>query len=83
MKRQTNGTMVLVRLGEVSLRHPETMTPRGWPDEITKEPRQIRKRSVRRPVAAFEETRAQIESLTLGSVKPLFAGQISCFCAGC
>jgi len=48
VKLHANGTLVLMRLGKVSFRHPETMIPRGRPDEITKEPKQIRKRSVRK-----------------------------------
>jgi hypothetical protein len=48
VKLHTNGTLIPVRLGKVSLRHPETMIRRGRPDEITKEPKQIRKTSVRR-----------------------------------
>ena len=46
MKLRTNGALILVRLGKVSLRHTETMIPRGGVDEITKEPKQIRKGSL-------------------------------------
>jgi hypothetical protein len=42
----TCGTLVLVRLGEMIRVHTETMIPNGRPDEITIEPKQIRKRSV-------------------------------------
>ena len=37
MKLHTNGALILVRLGKMSLRHTETMIPRGRVDEITKD----------------------------------------------
>ncbi len=43
MKLRTNGALILVRLGKVSLRHTETMIPRGRVDEITKEPNRFEK----------------------------------------
>ena len=43
MKLHTNGALILVRLGKVSLRHTETMIPRGRVDEITKEPKRFEK----------------------------------------
>jgi hypothetical protein len=53
VKLHTNGTLIPMRLGKVSLRHLETMIRRGRPDEITKEPKRIRKRPVRRSVASL------------------------------
>jgi hypothetical protein len=47
VKLHTNGTLILARLGKVSLRHTGTMIPRGRVDEITKEPKQIRKGPLR------------------------------------
>jgi hypothetical protein len=44
VKPHTNGTLILARLGKVSLGHPETMIPRGRVDEITKEPKTNAKR---------------------------------------
>jgi len=43
VKLHTNGALILVRLGKVSLRHTETMIPRGRVDEITKEPKRFEK----------------------------------------
>ncbi len=37
MELHTNGALILVRLGKMSLRHTETMIPRGRVDEITKD----------------------------------------------
>jgi hypothetical protein len=37
VKLQTKCALILVRLGKMSLRHTETMIPRGRVDEITKE----------------------------------------------
>ena len=50
MKLRTNGALILVRLGKVSLRHTETMIPRGRVDsEITKEPNRFEKVHCRLP----------------------------------
>jgi hypothetical protein len=46
MKLHTNGALILVRLGKMSLRHTETMIPRARVGEITKERKQIRKGSL-------------------------------------
>jgi hypothetical protein len=43
VKLHTNGALILVRLEKVSLRHTETMIPRGRVDEITKEPNRLEK----------------------------------------
>ena len=53
MKLYTNGALILVRLGKVSLRHTEIMIPRGRVDEITKEPKTDSKRVTGDPVAAW------------------------------
>ena len=52
MKLHTNGALILVRLGKMSLRHTETMIPRGRVDEITKEPNRFEKGHCR-PVTAL------------------------------
>jgi hypothetical protein len=71
VKLYTNGALILVRLGKMSLRHTETMSPRARVGEITKEPEQIRKRVTADPIAEIQQQMQtlgltdQIKALTL------------------
>jgi hypothetical protein len=68
VKLYTNGALILVRLGKMSLRHTKIMIPRGPVDEITKEPKIDSKRVTADPVAEIQQ-----QMQTLGLTDPIKA----------